>query len=78
MLAYMTELENVADFEAWSGGADALARIAENEDALAYINDVLEEFTQYEKWTDGQLNDFLWFDAEDMLAEAGIDLNDGE
>lgn len=64
MVAYKTELNSIVDFDAWSGGRDALNRVIEADkiDELDQLIDTLQAGD--EVWTDTQLNDFLWFDLE--------------
>lgn len=78
MFTVSKEFDSIADFEAWSGGATVLEYIVENEEALAYIDSFLEELTSFQTLTATQVNDFLWFDADVLLDEAGINLYDND
>lgn len=75
----ITKVYEVYDFNelynsSWGGAVDTLKTIEENEkedDLLALINDVLS-------WYDGgldrtQLNDYLWFDRDDIYNSLGIE-----
>lgn len=73
MIDYVVSMDSILDFDAWSGARPVLDDIAEDEDAEVYINDFLEEECRAGiVLTQTQINDFLWFDACDMLVEAGI------
>ena len=67
MLNVLVEM-NLVDFKAWSGGKDRL------DEAIKY--DMVDELQDYiiQLWgtnelTDSQLNDTLWFECDDFLAE---------
>lgn len=64
-----TDLQN---FDAWAGGRTNLDEIMENQEAFDYIESIIEEWCEYDKVTEARINDFLWFDAPEMLIEAGI------
>ena len=78
----ITKVYEVYDFNelynsSWSGAVDTLKTIKENEkedDLLALINDVL---SCYDGGLDRtQLNDYLWFDREDIYNSLGIEEDD--
>jgi hypothetical protein len=52
---------NLANFDAWSGGLDTLNTIKEHDkiDDLEYL---LEELFYNKTPTETEINDFLWFD----------------
>lgn len=63
MITVKSELNSVASFDAWSGGKAVLNQvIAKNR--VDELDALLEEIC--EDWTDTQLNDFLWFELEEM------------
>lgn len=70
---------NVYDFNelynsSWSGAIDTLKTIEENEkedELLSLINSVLEGYDGGLDRT--QLNDYLWFDRDDIYESLGID-----
>ena len=71
MIKIVHEIELV-DFEAWSGGKDVLNTIKEHDRSLE-IFETLEEYinmgNELEAITETWVNDFLWFDAEDIITE---------
>lgn len=58
-------------FEAWSGGKTVLGELMDHPTAYCYVADMLDELTATSEWTDTDVNDFIWFDALDLLEEAG-------
>lgn len=61
-------------FPAWSGGKTRLDDLVEHPDAYDYISNMIEEADLYGDGairTNTELNDYLWFDLYDDLAEAG-------
>lgn len=66
---------NLEDFEAWSGGLDTLNAIKKHEEASEILEYLASILTEDEGLTETQVNDFLWFDAYDLIIEAfDIDL----
>ena len=65
----------IRDFEAWSGGEDVLNAILEH-DEVDKIIDIIETYLMdYEELSSTDVNDFLWFEIEDILRdEYGIEL----
>ena len=59
-----TSLES---FEAWSGGKDTLDVLIEKGDCDS-VEDLIEEQSYDNGWTETEINDFLWFER-DMIAE---------
>ena len=76
MLRIVEEIE-LEYFEAWSGGLQVLNAIKEHDRSLEML-EVLESILSVDEEaanTTTQVNDFLWFDAEDIIQEHfGIDL----
>lgn len=72
-IVYAKSLNSLYEFPAWSGGKYWLNEFIKHPDALVYLEDYLEDL--YEggaTFTDTDINDFLWFDAFDMLVEEGF------
>ena len=76
MIRIVEEIE-LEYFEAWSGGLQVLNAIKEHDRSLEML-EVLESILSVDEEaanTTTQVNDFLWFDAEDIIQEHfGIDL----
>ena len=69
MTLYIKKEFNLADFEAWSGGADRLKEIIELdivEDAQYYIESIFED---EQAVTETDINDILWFEMDDFIEE---------
>lgn len=74
---YTTEVE-LEDFDFWSGARDVAERINEQDnssDCWSYLEDIVNEM---QNLGDTTINDFVWFDAWDMLEEAGLIHEDDE
>ena len=61
----------------WSGARDRIAEWKHNDEVIEYLAQYVEEiFYDYDKKEviveDVTLNDFIWFDADDILEEARI------
>lgn len=72
-IVYAKSLDSLSEFPAWSGGKHWLDEFEKHPDALVYLEDYLEDL--YEggaTFTDTDINDFLWFDAFDILVEEGF------
>jgi hypothetical protein len=57
-----TELNDLAHFEAWSGGEDTKCKIIEADLGVEFMEALEEHYP--EGLTDTELNDLLWFDDE--------------
>lgn len=70
-MKYLQE-RNLSDFPFWSGGEDAMERISSSPD---YDEEVLEQFLQEcffeEIPTEGQINDFIWFEEDYIMETLG-------
>ena len=69
MTLYIKKEFNLADFEAWSGGADRLKEIIELdivEDAQFHME---EMFDGSEVVTETDINDMLWFEMDGFIEE---------
>lgn len=71
MIRFVKEIE-LEDFEAWSGGLQVLNAIKEH-DSSTELLEALEEFinmgVELEEVTETWVNDFLWFDADNIIRE---------
>lgn len=65
-----TELTDLADFDAWSGGEDTKCKIIEADLGVEFM-DALEEHYPY-GLTETTLNDLLWFDDEWCYSLVGL------
>lgn len=63
MIQYITELNTIANFQAWSGGKDRLDRVIEL-DRIEELDTLIKELFCDRVPTETELNDFLWFDLE--------------
>ena len=59
---------HLADFKAWSGGKDRLDE-AIKYDMVDELQDFIIQLWGTNELTDSQLNDTLWFECDDFLAE---------
>lgn len=70
-MKYVQE-RNLSDFPFWSGGEDAMERISSSPD---YDEEVLEQFLQEQFFeeipTEGEINDFLWFEQDYIMETLG-------
>ena len=62
MIKINSELESLAEFEAWSGGKDTLQAVIDA-GKLGQLDMIAEEIFP-EGCTDTELNDWLWFDSD--------------
>ena len=60
------------DFEPWSGAVPIYEQIMNNERARDYVEAYLDEACDPRYWDETMVNDFIWFDAEEILVDAGI------
>ena len=71
------EMEDLSEFEAWSGAAIRLSDMQDHPKAFDYINSMVEDWS-FEREQGGnpltrcEINDFLWFDSDECLREAGL------
>ena len=65
MITFKTELNSIANFQAWSGGKSTLDRIIEL-DRIDELDELIEELFNDTTPTETELNDFLWFDLPEM------------
>lgn len=72
-IVYAKSLNGLDKFPAWSGGKRWLDEFIQHPLALTYLEDYLEDFCEGgATFTDTDINDFLWFDAFDILVEEGF------
>lgn len=71
------EMEDLSEFEAWSGAAIRLSDMKDHPKAFDHINSMVEEWSfdreqSSNPLTPCEINDFLWFDSDNCLQEAGL------
>lgn len=59
------------NFPAWSGGKDTLDVLKERDDVEA-VESYLEDIFMDDDVTDGQINDYLWFERDDIAEHLGF------
>lgn len=64
---------NIRNFHAWAGGASwQKAVLNSSEDVIDYVDSVLDElFGDDSNATETYVNDFIWFDLPEYMAEIG-------
>lgn len=64
--------ESLDNFEAWSGGKDTLDTLREKGDVDS-VECLIEELasTSEDGWSDGDINDFLWFERDTIAQHLG-------
>ena len=72
----MQVIKNISlrDFEFWSGGklnADTLTY-----DQLDRVESILEDISQGEPWNEETLNDFFWFEFDEIREWLGLEPED--
>lgn len=72
-MRYMVETP-LYRFDAWSGGLQILHELGYHKEAYEFIENYLDEYEECanEPLSDIEINDFLWFDALDLLQENGL------
>lgn len=68
----MKYYESLEDFEPWGGAVQIYERIMNDKEARYYIEEYLSDLCNWDFWDDTAVNDFIWFDAEEVLVDAGI------
>lgn len=67
----------LSNFEAWSGGETVLNELAG--ESFDIIENFIDEWGDENQLSETDINDFLWFDAEDYLRdEHGLNLDGSE
>ena len=71
VVKYYASLE---DFEPWGGAIQVYERIMNDQEARYHIEGFLSDLClcNWDFWDDTTVNDFLWFDAEQVLIDSGI------
>ena len=64
--------ESLEDFEPWGGAVQIYDRIMNDKEALYYIEGYLSDLCNTDFWDDTTVNDFILFDAEQILIDSGI------
>lgn len=73
-MRYYVECE-LSGFETWGGAVAVMDALRENAEAFEAVESFIEEWTEMDKVSETDVNDFLWFDAADYLWDThGIDL----
>lgn len=62
----------IEQFNAWSGGEDTLDIVREY-DKMEELNDLAEEIFGNEPISDTMLNDWLWFDRDEIFFQLDIE-----
>ena len=70
-MKYVVE-ESLDNFEAWSGGEDTLDTLREKGDVDS-VECLIDEYisTSEEGWSDGDINNFLWFERDTIAQHLG-------
>lgn len=69
VVKYYNSLE---DFEPWSGAIPIYEKIMNDREARYHLEKYLSDLCNWDFWDDTTVNDFIWFDAEHILVDAGI------
>jgi len=67
-MQYIVE-QSLEDFDAWSGAYTRLNDMKKHPAALDYIEQAINEC--FVNPTETDINDFIWFESDDLLKEAG-------
>lgn len=70
-MKYVVE-ESLDNFGAWSGGKDTLDTLREKGDVDS-VECLIDEYisTSEDGWSDGDINDFLWFERDTIAQHLG-------
>lgn len=70
-MKYVVE-ESLDNFEAWSGGKDTLDTLREKGDCDS-VECLIDEYisTSEDGWSDGDINNFLWFERDTIAQHLG-------
>lgn len=74
MISIITEMQSIAQFDAWSGGRDTLDDViaaGKTSELDAMIEEMIGLSDEY--MTDTQMNDFLWFERDRIYEQLGLD-----
>lgn len=67
-MLYTVERELYA-FQAWGGAAPRLEALRQHRGAFDYVESVLDELGK--GWSETKINDFIWFELDELLMRAG-------
>ena len=72
-LYYETTFEDFAYNKCWSGAKDTIAELTSDEvERLGYaIEDMIASDCDVDGWDEGELNDYLWFERDDIAQWLG-------
>lgn len=74
MITYKMEIDDIKEFGAWGGAEYRLFKL--DGKALELANECLAEWSECGCLTEGDVNDWLWFECEDWLRdEYGLNLD---
>lgn len=68
-MKYVVE-ESLSSFNAWSGGADTLAELTDEQ--IEQVEVLIEDVFPCELPTDTEINDFLWFERDIIAQHLGF------
>lgn len=74
MISIVTEMQTIAQFDAWSGGRDTLNDViaaGKTSELDAMIDEMFGLSDEY--MTDTQMNDFLWFGQDFIYEQLGME-----
>ena len=71
MIRVIVEYNSIKDFEAWQGGDDTLD-IVRAYDKINELDELVDMTFGDNSVNENVLNDWLWFDRNEILAELGI------
>lgn len=63
---------DIENFEFWSGARDRMEAIAEAGIEEEVFDIIKDAFSEEEYVDETAINDFVWFDLDDILAEQGL------
>lgn len=72
MIRVIVEYNSIEDFEAWQGGEDTL-NIIRKHDKMDELDKLTESIFNNESINKNVINDWLWFDRNEILTELGIE-----
>lgn len=74
MINYIVGMSSIKGFNAWAGGERVQFELDGR--ALELADQWLEEWSEYDDLTETNINDWLWFECADWLAEEhGLNLD---
>lgn len=73
-MQYLVDTDRLYKFNAWSGAKARLDSLVKHPAAYDFLESYLNEWVDMatEPWTETDINDFLWFDSDDILKRAGF------